>query len=132
MRRPVRQGQVLMSVADPSGPWELEVQMPEDRMGHIAEAAKASSKPLQVSYILATDPGTSHVGHVTEMHAAAQVRGDEGNTVLLRVAIDKSQLKDMRPGSTVSAKVDCGNRSIGYVWLHDLVSFVQSRILFRL
>jgi multidrug efflux pump subunit AcrA (membrane-fusion protein) len=132
MRRPVRQGQVLMSVADPSGPWELEIHMPEDRMGHIAQAASASNKPLAVNYILATDPGTSHVGTVTEIHTTAQVRGDEGSTVLLRVAIDKSKLKDLRPGSSVSAKVDCGNRSVGYVWLHDLIAFVQSRILFRM
>ena len=33
--RPVGQGQTLMQVADLKGPWQLELQMPEDRMGHI-------------------------------------------------------------------------------------------------
>ncbi len=38
---------------------------------------------------------------------------------------------DLRPGATVTAKVYCGRRSLGYVWFHDLLAFVQSRILFR-
>ena len=38
--RPVQRGQVLMRVADPSGPWQLELHMPENRMGHVAEAQK--------------------------------------------------------------------------------------------
>lgn len=131
-RRPVRQGQILMSVADPTGPWELEVYMPEDRMGHIAEAARKSGEPLRVTYILATEPGVSHVGTVKEIQAAAELRGEEGNTVLLRVEIDNLTAADLRPGATATAKVDCGQRSLGYVWLHDLVAFVQRKILFKL
>jgi multidrug efflux pump subunit AcrA (membrane-fusion protein) len=131
-RRPVRQGQILMSVADPSGPWELEVAMPEDRMGHIAEAARSSGEPLRVTYILATEPGVSHVGIVKEIQAAAELRGEEGNTVLLRVEIDDLTADDLRPGATATAKVDCGRRSLGYVWLHDVVAFVQRKILFKL
>jgi multidrug efflux pump subunit AcrA (membrane-fusion protein) len=132
LRRPVRQGQVLMRLADPSGPWELELHVPEDRMGHIARAAQAADEPLIVTYILATHPGESHQGQITEMQSAAEVRGDEGNTVLVRVAVNKQQLPDLRPGAAVTAKVHCGQRSLGYVWLHDLVSFVQAKILFRL
>ena len=41
--RPVQRGQVLMRVADPSGPWQLELHMPENRMGHVAEAKKNST-----------------------------------------------------------------------------------------
>ena len=131
LRRPVRQGQILMSLANPDGAWELELHMPEDRMGHIATAARASDQPLEVTYILATRPGESHVGQVKEIEAAAEVRGEQGNTVLIEVAIDKSKLADLRPGATVTAKVACGQRSLGYVWLHDLFGFVQRKILFR-
>jgi multidrug efflux pump subunit AcrA (membrane-fusion protein) len=132
IRRPVRQGQILMSVADPAGPWELEIHMPEDRMGHIAEAAKASGQPLAVEYVLATDPGTQRTGRVEEIHTSAEVRGEEGNTVLVRVAIDRDDLSAPRPGATVTAKIHCGERSLGYVWLHDVIAFVQQKILFRL
>jgi hypothetical protein len=86
---------------------------------------------LDVSYNLATQPDTIYYGRVVEIHRSAEVRGDEGNTVLIRVEINKADLPDLLTGASVSAKVACGTRSLGFVWLHDVVSFIQSRILFR-
>ena len=37
MHRPVQRGQELLRVADPSGPWQLELQMPENHMGFVVE-----------------------------------------------------------------------------------------------
>jgi hypothetical protein len=130
--RPVERGQMLLSVADVDGDWELEVRMPEDRLGHIAAAQAALGQQLPVTFILATQPGVSYQGTLREVHQRAEVRGDEGNVVLVRVAIDRTQLPQLRRGATVIAKVHCGRRALGYVWFHDLWEFVQSRILFRL
>ncbi|MBX7072102.1 MAG: efflux RND transporter periplasmic adaptor subunit [Pirellulales bacterium] len=130
--RHINRGQVMMQVADPSGEWELEVQMPEDRMGHIASARRQLGDPLQVAYILATDPDTTRQGTVTEVHKSAEIRDENQNTVLLRVAINKHELEDLRPGATVTARVYCGRRAIGYVWFHDLIDWVNAKILFRL
>jgi hypothetical protein len=249
--RPVQRGQVLLRVANPDGPWQLELRMPEQRMGHIikyqqklydasrkklrelieedvraklgetaadedvqqqvdAELAQVTDAQLrdrffteyrqrldqslqailanvtdealrakltevsreksydaareklqamlpeveaadsalyeqlknipldeppddrlEVSYILATEPGKVRYGVVTEIHRSAEIRGDEGNTVLIKVAIDKSDVPDPRPGATVTAQVYCGRRSLGYVLLHDVIAFIQSRVLFR-
>jgi hypothetical protein len=129
--RPVNQGQVLMTLEEPQGPWELEVQMPEERMGYINDALSETKGPLKVTYITATNPGTRHEGTVKEIHRTAEIRGEEGNTVLLRVAIDKNDLPDLRSGATVTANVYVGRAPIGYVWFHDLISFVQKKVLFR-
>jgi len=135
--RPVEKGQVLMSVADKTGPWELEVHMPDDRLGHVNRAvreAKAAGRDLVVDYILATDPGTRHRGLVREIHEQAEVRGDEGNTVLVRVTIDpeRHEKEELGAGASVTARIACGKRSLGYVWFHDLLSFIQTQVLFRL
>lgn len=130
--RHVMRGQALMEIADPSGEWELELTMPEDRMGHIAKARRDLGKDLQVTYILATEPDTKRQGTVTEVHQNAEVRGEEGNTVLVRVKINKNDLTDLRPGATVTGRIYCGRRSIGYVWFHDLFAWIHSNILFRL
>jgi len=247
IRRPVQRGQILMRVADPEGTWQLELLMPEHRIGHIITAQRASYKKsrkklrellredareklpdataeeidqsveaalakvadadlckgihtifrkrmdaqlqpilgevsdpelrakldeviheksydaacaklqallpdvadgdlharleavprepwddrLVVSYILATEPGTTRYGRIQEIHRSAEIRGDDGNTVLIKVAIDKSELPQLRPGATVTAKVYCGRRPFGYVLLHDLIEFIQSRVLFK-
>jgi hypothetical protein len=130
-QRPVQKGQVLLTVAAPEGPWELEIQMAEDRIGHLDEAGRETGGPLPVQYILASNPGTVLHGKTKEVHDIAEVKGEEGTVVLVRAAIDKADLIEPRPGTTVTAKVYCGRRSVGYVWFHDLIAFVQSRILFH-
>lgn len=64
-------------------------------------AALPSREPeedhLRVSYILATEPGKTRYGTVKEIETSADVRGDEGNTVLIKVAINKEDLPDLRP-----------------------------------
>jgi multidrug efflux pump subunit AcrA (membrane-fusion protein) len=130
-RRPVQQGETLMQVADPSGEWQLELHMPENRMGHIFAAQKGLGESLEVPYILATEPGTTRYGKVTEIQRSAEVHGEDGNTVLIKVAIDKNDIPQLQPGAGVTAKVDCGRRPLGYVLLHDVFEFIQTRILFK-
>jgi multidrug efflux pump subunit AcrA (membrane-fusion protein) len=130
IERPVQRGQVLMRVADTDADWQLELRMPEDRMGHIAKAQQKLGYELPVTYILATEPGSPREGTVKEVHLSAEVREEEGSSVLTKVKIDKNELGALRPGMNVTAKVYCGRRSIGYVWFHDLVAFIQSRVIF--
>jgi multidrug efflux pump subunit AcrA (membrane-fusion protein) len=138
--RPVRQGQVLMSVADESGDWELELRVPEDRMGYIAEARAAlkkesPDKDLTVTFRLATNPGVDFEGTIKEISSVAEVHGEEGNTVLVRVAIDKNKLAEvtkLQPGADCIAKIHCGKESLGYAIFHDPINFVRTKILFRL
>jgi hypothetical protein len=134
-RRPVNRGEELLEIADPSSPWELEVTMPESRMGHIAKAWTETKGELPVEFILAINPGEKLDGKVEEIHRSAEVRGDSGNTVMVRVSFDQNRLRevveDPKIGNTATAKIYCGQRSLGYVWLHDLVDFIRAKILFR-
>jgi multidrug resistance efflux pump len=136
MGRPVSRGQNLMEVADPRGDWELEVRIPEARMGYIAEAMSESTDKLKVDFILATHPADPLEGWVEEIEPSAEVRGDDGNSVLMKVSFDQQSLRatfpDPKIGAGVIAKVHCGRRSIAFVWLHDLVDFIRAKVLFRL
>jgi multidrug efflux pump subunit AcrA (membrane-fusion protein) len=134
--RPVNRGENLLEVADPTSDWELEVMMPESRMGHIAKAEAASSEKLPATFFLALNPKEQLAGQVEKIENSAEVRGEDGNTVLVRVSFDQSRLRevvaDPKIGATATAKIHCGQRAIGYVWLHDLIDFVRAKILFRL
>ena len=135
--RPVQRGQSLLNVANPEGDWELVLHMPEDRMGFIMRAkneADERKEPLRVAYILATEPGTTLKGSVKEIKNTADVHEkDEGNVVEIKVAINKQDIDpaNVREGATVTGKVHCGRRSLGYVWFHDLLAFIQAKVFFR-
>ena len=137
LHRPVEKGQVLVTVADKTGPWELELMMPDDRLGHVNRArtaARDAGRDLEVDYVLATDPGTRHHGMVREIHEQAEVHGEEGNTVLVRVTIDpdRHEKEQLGAGASVTGRIACGMRPLGYVWFHDVWAFIQTQILFRL
>ena len=134
-RRPVTIGQVLMTLANPNNAWELEVQMPEKRMGHVAKQLKeydGDIEKLKVTYIAATNPDDKLTGKVTKIHRMAELDEDEGHSVLVKVNINRDDIPDevRRPGATVTAKIYCGKRPIGYVWIHELIETIQSRVFF--
>ncbi len=132
LRRPVETGQLLLAVGDPRGPWRLELNMAESRVGKLEAAWRGSEEGLPVEYVLATDPGQTHRGRLEEIERLAEVDPLEGSVVRLRVALDPDDLPaHPRPGAGASAKIDCGWRPLGYVWLHEIVAFGQ-RLLFRI
>lgn len=132
LSRPVQRGQVLMTLVDPAGPWELELELAEKRLGHALEAweaAQRAQRPLAVSFQLSTHPGQEFRGQVTEIERRAELRGQEGNVVLVRVAIDKDALPELHTETTVAAQLECGARSLGYVLLQDAIEAVQKQWL---
>ncbi len=128
--RPVVTGQRVMTIADPSQDWELELAMPERRMGHVMRAVDQLGQNLEVSYISAGDPRSTKYGTVKEISGTTQVKGEEGPTVKITVDINAADLFKPSPGTTVTAKVKCGRCSLGYAWFHEALEWVEKHILF--
>jgi multidrug efflux pump subunit AcrA (membrane-fusion protein) len=129
--RPVRQGQILLDVAETAGAWELELQVPEDVIGHVLATQLHEGPALDVHYRAAAEPRTDRRAVLNEVHYAAEIRGEEGNTVLAKAAL-VGDLPPLHPGAEATAKVYCGTRALGYVWLHDAVDFFRTKVWFRL
>ena len=127
--RPVRQGQKLLSVVDPDGPWELEVNVADHAIGHVL-AARQDTSDLDVDFFLATDPAVVHQGTVRRVALSSETNAREGTSVRVTIAVDQSGLVQPRPGAGVVSKIHCGRRSVAYVWLHDVIDVIRTRILF--
>ncbi len=131
LRRPVQRGQNLMTIVPPDTPWQIELELPEKRVAHLMGALSRSNEPLRVSFVLASHPGREFAGKLIEVDNKLDVRSDEGNSVLLKVELDSSQLPAelLRSGTRVMAKVHAGNRSLGYVWFHEFIESVQNALI---
>jgi hypothetical protein len=128
--RPVRAGQMLVDVAATQGPWQLELRVADDRSGRVATAAAQSAEPLRVTYSPATDPTIRGEGQVVEIQNSAELRGVDGNTVLVRARIDAPPAGG-RAGAEAVAHIHCGRLPAGYVWSKDVVDFFRSKVIFR-
>jgi len=91
-----------MTIVPPDTQWLLELEMPERRLTHLAEAMKEADEP---------------------------VYSDEGNSSLVRVVFSNSDIPPelLRAGTRVTGKVQCGTRSIGYSMFYELIETVTSR-----
>ncbi|MCI0361920.1 MAG: efflux RND transporter periplasmic adaptor subunit, partial [Planctomycetaceae bacterium] len=128
--RPVKQGQTLLTIADPAGPWVLELDVPDRETGHVLAGQRStSSEKLPVTFLLASDPAMTYRGHLDRMAQATDAAGGKAMAQTI-AALDSPPPADARAGSRVMARIHCGRRSVGYVWLHDLIDFVRTSLLF--
>jgi multidrug efflux pump subunit AcrA (membrane-fusion protein) len=130
--RPVERGQSLLSIGDIAGHWELELEVPEHKMGYILSARQRHDQdmPLPVSFLLVTEPGVIYQGEVQQIALRSQVDEFRGEAVV-RVTVRFDQpVDDPRPAAGVVGRIHCGRRSLGYVWLHDAWNSIQRRVLF--
>jgi len=143
-RRPVVMGQVLMTIADKTKDWEVEVLMPEKRMSYLDYAFSQSTiakvdgterKYLDVDFIMLTDPSIRYSGllYTEGVSTRSELDGEEGPVVRLRCIPDGKSMEKMvsrNPGARVIAKVKAGKRSAAFVWFHEVVEWVRAYLLF--
>jgi biotin carboxyl carrier protein len=129
--RPVQRGDQLLEVIDPTGDWELEIRIPGDQMKSIKKARHEIKQDLDVDFIQMANPGRTLHGTVVGAQETTDVRGDESGTVVVRVKINKADLGvEPQKGAGISARIDCGKRSLGYVWFRPIIELVQSTLVF--
>lgn len=124
--RPVRRGEKMIDIMDDTGRWHLELEVEEQRMGHILRAQeKLDKKNLDVEFILATAAEETFDGSLERISGRTVTAGEAGNVVEVFVKTDTDKLPNRRIGAEVTAKINCGKRALGYVLFGDVVEFVQ-------
>lgn len=176
LHRPVKRGELLLEIKDETGPWWLQLEVPEHRMGHLLKAIQTkqdeiveeltqskpeegrelralldrhrSSKPDQrltiedqqrlgklilaankrvdIEFQLATNVETLFEGTLREIETRSNPSSGKDKAVIhVRADVDKTKLPSVRIGAEVRAKINCGQRSLGYVLFGDVVEFIQ-------
>lgn len=129
--RPVVAGNLLLTVVQADGPWQLELRLPEVDAGPVLAAWNEgqAEHPVPVEFQLATHPEARYHGTLDNVAIRTETI-EEQPTIHLTVRPDPEHLPPLRDGAEVRAKLDCGQRSLGYVIFRELIEFVQARVLF--
>ncbi len=138
LHRPVAIGQVVMTLVEMGADkeWELELSLPERRLGHVSAYRNENNEtPQTIEYVLAMNPEYIFEGTVIDIGQSTQVEGEDGTIVPVLVKIDRDELKasldgELRPGTTVTGDIHCGRSSLGYSWFHEAIQWVQYHLLF--
>lgn len=125
--RPVRRGEVLLEVMDDQGAWHLELDVEDFRMGHVnrAIARNEGDVRLPVEFVLALAPEERFLGRLKKLESRAEAKAEVGTVVPVEVGIeDVDRLPTRRIGAEVRAKIETGDRALGYVLFGDVIDFV--------
>ena len=122
---------LVLTVGDVSSVYVLG-KVDESEIGHLKSKVASSEEDLSVEYLAVTEPSVVHHGSLKHMDDHAQLYDDYGHCVRAVVDIDRNDLPETPSGTTIRTRIDCGQRPVGYVWLHRLAGFVYTRVFFRL
>ncbi|MGC3966381.1 MAG: hypothetical protein QM775_03115 [Pirellulales bacterium] len=125
--RPVKHGERLLHVADEAGPWQLELDVPQQ--GYADVAAALRNGPTSATFVVATGPEQTYSARVTELAGGAETTTAAVTTVVARAVFDGGALPAdvRRPGAVATARIDCGPSSLGTVWTRDLLHYLRTR-----
>lgn len=124
-QRPVQRGEVLLEVMDDNGPWRLELEVPEHRLGHILAAQSHQVAELPITFRLLTHPEVSYQATLSEVGTRAVTSEADGSVVELTASLSSAALDKPSIGAQVRARIGCGQKPLGYCLFGDVIEFVQ-------
>jgi len=128
--KPVRWGDPLLKVADEESQWELQLKASEKKIGYLLAAQSELESPndVPVEYFFQSNPDRKFQTKIRETADSTEMDPEFGPSVAVLCDIDRQQqLK--RHGAKVVADVDCGKRSIAYVWTYELVDAIRRQFV---
>ncbi|MCR9202784.1 MAG: hypothetical protein NXI04_29415 [Planctomycetaceae bacterium] len=118
--RPVRRGQMLLRVVAKDTSWQLELDVPEDVRGYVCASRKDSDDRVKIDYLVRAASDSSH--ETTLQSIDGSIRLVDSQLICRAVApADGLPPEHRRPGTSVVARISCGQRSLGFVWFRELV-----------
>jgi multidrug efflux pump subunit AcrA (membrane-fusion protein) len=115
--RPVNRGDLLMSVSEMDGEWEIELTIPDNRLKFIQ-----STESPRLRFRIASNSDRVFDGQIREYDFRAQASTDAlPNPVRVLVDFAETDLPGpARLGARVVAKIDCGARNNWFLLTYEL------------
>lgn len=139
--RPVQRGQLLMEIVNSNAAWQLELQMPESVVGyvrssadvrHAAQSQSTGPAPEKsqvghaVRFWLNSYPSLSFQTNIDSLEQSAHIN-EQRLTCLATAPCRGLNTKQLRPGQSVTARIDCGRRSLGFVLFREVIEYLQKK-----
>jgi len=141
----VKQSDQLLRVGDKSGPWEIELKVPQKHIGQILQGFDfTKKKELDVDLLLLSAPTKVFKGKLSRDKIAGEAtpNRDDNNEaepvvpVLVRIDGDDIAPDDRLPrdllltGTEVLGKVRCGVHAMGYSLFYGVWEFLYEKVVF--
>ncbi|MCD0458689.1 efflux RND transporter periplasmic adaptor subunit [Roseiconus lacunae] len=121
--RPVSRGELLLEVMNEDLGWELELDIPAYRMGHVRRASDGG-EPVPLQFALANAVDTVRSGFLLRTGTRLEAASSGEAVVRVIASVDEKGV-DAPVGTEVTAKIRCGERSALYTLFGDVYEFIR-------
>ena len=129
--RPVQPGDHLLTVANTDGDWNLEVEIPDNRVSHVVSWRDRQSADNEVRFRMEADPGQEFAGELSQISNTAASDNNDERYIPATVSVPQDDLPtSLRAGAPARVRINCGSRPLAFVWFHELLHSVQTTFLF--
>ena len=120
--RPVQRGQRLLEIVPEDPAWELQLAIPGHLLSYVTTFRTRNPESMRVRYMIRSTPERDWETQLSDLENAVQVQ--DGATVCHATA-KLIELPDvaLRPGTSVTARISCGRRSLGFVVFREVIEF---------
>ncbi len=122
--RPVQRGQRLLEIVPEDPAWQLHLSIPSHLLNYVTAARTQMQTSTQVRYMIRSRPEQNWETELSTLENVIQVK--DGKTVCHAVAeLNQVPGQSLRPGTSVLARISCGNRALGFVLFREVIEFWQ-------
>lgn len=127
LRRPVVSGNRLLTIADTNAQWQIVFEVPDRDFGYLLQAKRDGDvQGWAIEYRLKSDLESSFISEISDTDQNNSF-DDEGNSfVRVFVPVDKDVVRQLRVGQSVDGKINCGRKSLFFIWTRDIRDFLRS------
>ena len=120
--RPVQRGQLLLQIVANNTDWQLELDIPDQLRQYVVDYQRESTNAVRVRYVIKAASNHDWTTNLTSVDNAVQVSGTE---LVCKATATIAELPAIhqRPGTSVTARIYCGRRSVGFVWFREVIEF---------
>jgi hypothetical protein len=138
IKRPVRWGDSLISIAYEEGDWEMRFRVPERKVGYLLNARKEQSPSdrdpanlesgSDVEFFFESNPAKKFTTTISEFGKSTEPDSKLGPVAVVVCGAPDGDY-DRRHGSRVLGDVDCGKKSIMFVWTRELIDSFRRKFV---
>jgi multidrug efflux pump subunit AcrA (membrane-fusion protein) len=121
--RPINRGDLLMTIAQTQGEWQIDLEIADNRVEFIENAIKEQHpEPLQVEFRLMSDSSKTWIGELKGLDYRSDVNEADGQShVTATVSVSEEELdRSLRIGTRVFGKIKCGERNYFFLLSYEL------------
>lgn len=122
--RPLQRGQRIAELIPDGSGWELELYIPQSHYSYLQIAKKDGGGELGVRYVMNSESDTTYQSTIQSIEQLTYSR----HSILVQNAKASVELPDSsnaRSGTSVSARIACGTRSVGFVATRKVIEILQ-------